>query len=98
MGRFIRTAAVMIIVFAMLITAAYYLLIGAGIGAIVNEVDNAEALKKELIGEKTIINNDTLMITEFTYNPTGSKVTVIGKKEPFKVDAAFAKKNLIKKE
>lgn len=82
---------------ALLVVFAYYLLIGIGINAIVDEVDDTEALKTELVGEKVIFNNDTLTITEFHYNPTGSKISAVDNdKNVVKIDAAFAKKNLLK--
>ena len=82
----------------LLIILGYWIIIGIVVNAVVDEKDKVGMLKEELIGEKFVINNDTLIITDFIYNPTGSKVTAIGNNitVKFTVDVTFAKKNLIK--
>lgn len=86
------------IVMIILIIASYFAIINIIINAVIDEKEIANTIKSELIGEKIIVNNDTLIITEFIYNPWGSKVTAVGNNFTPKitVDVEFAKKNLIK--
>ena len=95
--KFFKVVFGVMFVMALLVGLGYYLLIGIGINAIVDETDDTQALKTELIGEKIIISNDTLMITEFHYNPLGSTVSAIDSdKNTVRIDVTFAQKNKIK--
>ena len=84
----------------LIIIMGYWLIIGVVVNfvgnAIVDEKDNTKALKEELIGERILINNDTLIITEFTYIGGIEGQFTNGKPLTINVSVEFAKKNLIK--
>ena len=101
MGKFIGTIAAIIIILSLLIIGGTYTLVGVGINAVVDEADNTKELKEELIGSKTIVNSDTLIITEFTWHDKSVSGYLTSDKELNKkitISVEFAKKNLIENE
>jgi hypothetical protein len=88
--------------FIIFIIILYWFVIGFAVkivaDAISDETENVKAIKEVLIGEKVIINNDTLVITEFIYDPiNGNKLKgIFSDGATLSVDINFVKKNLIK--
>ncbi len=79
------------VVLTVLTLLFYYIVIGTVVTTISN-TDTYINESKELIGEKFVIDKDTLIITNFRYVPTASYY-LVGEKE-FAVK--FVEKNLIK--
>ena len=86
---------------AIAIIVGGYFLIGVGVTAVVGETDRVKEEKTELIGTKTLISTDTLIITEYTWldNTVSGYLTTDEKLEnKVTVSVEFAKKNKIEDE
>jgi len=83
-------------VIAIFVTIAYYGIIVVGIGAVIDFVDDTENdidVAKELIGERFVIEKDTLTITDYSLVDGYS---VYGRNDKFSKE--FVEKNLIPSE
>jgi len=75
-----------------IIIVLYYTVIVVFIGGLINETKERRVVARELIGEKFVIENDTLLIVD--HNGVTGRYSVHGSEETYPIE--IIEKNLIK--